>query len=160
MKLTPLSLILMATLAAACSGMSAPGFPPPARPAVLVPSDYETTFASVARLIENRGIPVLREDASFGTIQTDWHYWGPGEVDLGAMADCDLGEDLPMRTRARFGFEVRRRANRASVMILTQWQVERHAGFDDRDRGFVDCRSTGEWERMMEQTLTQRATIR
>jgi len=128
---------------------------------VLVPSDYETTLNSVARLIEARGMVVLREDAAFGSIQTDWVNWGPGEVDLEAMADCDLPEGtVPMRTRARFGFEVRRRANRASVMILTQWQAERHAGFDDSDRGFVDCRSTGEWERMIEQTLTQRATIR
>ena len=161
MTLRSLSLLLMATLSAACSRMNAPGFPPPARPAVLVPSDYETTFHSIARFIESRGMPVLQEDASFGSIQTDWVYWGPGEVDLEAMADCDLGEgSVPMRTRARFGFEVRRRANRASVMILTQWQAERHAGFDDSDRGFVDCRSTGEWERMIEQTLTQRGTIR
>ncbi len=161
MTLRSLFLLLVATLPAACSRMNAPGFPPPARPAVLVPSDYETTLRSIARFIESRGMTVLREDASFGSIQTDWVYWGPGDVDLEAMADCDLGEgSLPTRTRARFGFDVRRRANRSSVMILTQWQAERHAGFDDSDRGFVDCRSTGEWERMIEQTLTQRATIR
>jgi uncharacterized lipoprotein len=153
--------LLVAGLGLACAKMGAPGFPPPARPAVLVPSDYETTFNSVARLIEARGMPLLLEDQSFGTIQTDWVYWDAGEVDLQAMADCDLGEEAaPTRTRARFAFDVRRRANRASVQILTQWQAERHAGFDDSDRGFTDCRSTGEWERMMEQTLTQRTTIR
>ena len=161
MTLRSLALLLLITGSAACARMRAPGFPPPARPAVLVPSSYEATFSTVARLIESRGLPVLQEDVSFGSIQTDWIYWQPGEVDLAAMAHCDLGEGtVPMRTRARFGFEVRRRANRASVMILTQWQAERHAGFDDSDRGFVDCRSTGEWERMIEKTLTQRATIR
>lgn len=161
MILRSLSLLLLIAVSATCARMRSPGFPPPARPAVLVPSTYEATFSAVARLIDSRGMPVLQEDPSFGSIQTDWIYWEPGEVDLEAMADCGFDEGtVPMRTRARFGFEVRRRANRASVMILTQWQAERHAGFDDSDRGFVDCRSTGEWERMMEQTLTQRATIR
>jgi hypothetical protein len=129
--LRSLFLLLLITLSAACARMRSPGFPPPARPAVLVPSNYEATFSAVARIIDSRGMPVLQEDPSFGSIQTDWIYWEPGEVDLEAMADCGLDEGtVPMRTRARFGFEVRRRANRASVMILTQWQAERHAGFD------------------------------
>jgi len=64
------------------------------------------------------------------------------------------------RIRARFGFDVRRRTVSSTVTILTQWQVERHPGMGSDDRSFVDCRSTGEWERLIEATLTQRGTIR
>lgn len=145
----------------ACARMSAPGFPPPARPGFLVPSDFSSTFASVSMMVEARGMPVLVSDPDFGSIQTDWVNWDEGEVDLDTVARCDLSPGAPpMRTRARFSFDIRRRANRATVTIRTQWQAEVRTGFGQGDRGYVDCPSTGEWERMVEQALTQRATIR
>ncbi len=144
-----------------CARMSSPGFPPPARPGFLVPSDFETTFASLSMMVEARGMPVLVSDSDFGSIQTDWVNWDEGEVDLDSVARCDLPPGAPpVRTRARFSFDVRRRANRATVTIRTQWQAELRAGFAQGNRSYVDCPSTGEWERMVEQALTQRATIR
>jgi len=151
----------LVVLVATCARARSTGFPPPARPVILVPTDFTSTFVGLYNLLEVRGMPVLMADSAFGTIRTDWIYWEPGETNLAAMAVCDqVADSLPARARARFAFEIRRRANRASVSILTHWQSERLPGFDDSDRGFQDCRSTGEWERAIEQVLTQGATIR
>lgn len=148
-------------VAVACARAGAVGLPPPVRPGVLAAGDARSTFLALSSLMESRGIPVLMADTSFGVLRTDWVDWEPGEIDLSDMADCGGGPDSPpSRMRARFGFEVRPRANRSFVTILSQWQIERHSGFDDSDRGYVDCQSTGEWERSVEQSLTQRQVIR
>ena len=155
-----LALVALAA-AGACARMHAPGFPPPARPPLLVELSFEQAFSSLASLVEARGIPVLVADEQFGSIRTDWVYFDPGEVDLTQLADCHLDPAAPPPAlRVRYGFEVRRRANRATVTILTQYQVEAHRGFDPNDISYTDCASTGEWERMIEQSLTQRGTIR
>jgi hypothetical protein len=126
-----------------------------------VETSFEQTFASLSGLLEARGLPVLVADDSFGSIRTDWTYFDPGEVDLTELADCDLAAGAPPPPmRVRYGFEVRRRANRATVTILTQYQAGSRRGFDEDDVAFEDCRSTGAWERLVEQTLTQRGTIR
>ncbi len=148
------ALLAATLLLGGCASTSAPGFPPPARPGVLVATDFETTFLTVLSLVESRGIPVLVADRDFGNVITEWIEWAPGEVDLSALADCDLREDTPVSAaRGRFAFEVRPRANRAQVTALTHYQVERHPGFDDSDRGYVDCASTGEWERAVYDAL-------
>ncbi|MFQ5535954.1 MAG: hypothetical protein ACE5GJ_00760 [Gemmatimonadota bacterium] len=157
-----LALALLAATAAVwgCARTRATSFPPPARPGVLVPTGFEATFASLAGLLESRGFPVLVSDHRFGNLITDWVFWEPGEVDLRAIADCDLPPNAPVsRARARFAFEVRPRANRAFVTILTQFQIERHPGFDKSSRGFVDCRSTGEWERNIAEALTRQLEV-
>ena len=149
------------TVAVACARAGAVGLPPPVRPGVISPTDARTTFRSLSGLMESRGFPVLMADTSFGVLRTDWVDWEPGEIDLADMADCGGGPDSPpARTRARFSFEVRPRANRSFVTIISHWQVERHGGFDESDRGYVDCVSTGEWERAIEETITQRQVIR
>lgn len=147
-----------ALLLGGCASSTSTGFPAPARAGVLVPTDFETTFRTVVGLLETRGIPVLVADADFGNVITEWIEWAPGEVDLGVLADCDLPDDAPVSAaRGRFGFEIRPRANRAQVTVLTHYQVERHPGFDDSDRGYVDCASTGEWERAVTEVLTRRS---
>ena len=105
---------------------------------------------------------MLVEDVQFGNIITDWVEWAPGEIDLTELADCGLdGSDPVTHARGRFGFEVRPRANRAQVTVLSQYQVERYPGFDENDSGgYVDCRSTGEWERSVAEALTQRQIVR
>jgi len=153
--------LLAALAVAACARAGSVGFPPPARPGVLASSGAEVTFQALSGLMEARGFPVLMADTAFGVLRTDWVEWEAGEMNLTDMADCGAGPDAPpSRTRARFSFEVRPRANRSFVTIITQWQMEKHAGFDGSDRGFVDCKSTGEWERRMEEGLTQRQVIR
>lgn len=153
--------LLVSVALVGCARMSSPGFPPPARAAFLVPTDFETTFQSLATIVESRGMPVIVADSSFGSIQTDWMDWDAGELDLAGLAQCDQTEGAPpARTRARFAFDVRPRANRATVTIRVQWQTQRYTGFNGEDGGFVDCRSTGEWERRLEEGLTQRGTIR
>lgn len=156
------TLSLLAALAFfACARAGNPGFPPPARPGILVPTSASGTFYALLTLLETRGYSVLMADTAFGILRTDWMEWQPGENDLRNLADCGVDSTaLASRTRARFGFEVRPRANRAFVTILAHWQMELHAGFDDSDRGFVDCRSTGEWERTVEEALLQRQLIR
>lgn len=152
-------LVALAALAVAssCTRMKAPGLPPPARPGVLVPMSYEQAFAALNSLVESRGMPVLVADANFGNIRTDWIYYDPGEIDLRALADCHRNDDAPPApVRIRYAFEVRKRANRATVTIFTQYQIEAHRGFDGSDRGYAECDSTGEWERAVEQSLTQR----
>jgi len=153
--------LVVAAATGACARMHAPGFPPPARPPLLVELTLEQAFASLSSLMEARGYPVLVADEQFGSIRTDWIYFDPGEVDLRELADCRLDPAAPPPAlRVRYGFEVRRRANRATVTILTQYQAEAHRGFDPDDVSYADCASTGEWERMIEQSLTQRGTIR
>lgn len=148
-------------VATGCARAGSSGFPPPARPGVLVAGDAEGTYESIRAMIEARGLPILLEDREFGTLITDWVHWAPGEVNLTALADCDLPDDAPVAdARGRFAFEIRPRANRAQVTILAQYQIERHPGFDESDRGYVDCRSTGEWERTVAESLTQRQLIR
>lgn len=154
--------VLAAILAlGACSGSRRPNFPAPARPPVFVQVDFETVFSTLRGMLEARGYPLVVEDEQFGSVRTDWVYFDAGEVDVSVLADCPgSGAGPAARIRARFGFDVRRRTVQSTVTILSQWQVERTAGFDESDRGFADCQSTGEWERMVEGTLTQRGTIR
>jgi len=155
------ALILALPLLAACARMRAPGFPSPVRPPVLIQVPTEQVFTSLLSMLEARGLPIVVEDEQFGFLRTDWVYWDEGELAVSQVADCPVSPELPAgRVRARFGFDIRRRTVQSSVSILAQWQMERLAGFDESDRGFVDCRSTGEWERMVEGTLTQRQTIR
>lgn len=147
--------------AGGCARGGSSGFPPPARPGVLVASDAPGTYEAIRAMIEARGLPLLVENEEFGSLVTDWVHWAPGEVNLAALADCDLPENAPVGdARGRFAFEIRPRANRAQVTILAQYQIERVPGFDDSDRGYVDCRSTGEWERTVAESLTQRGMIR
>jgi hypothetical protein len=144
-----------------CARLHRPGFPRPVRAAVLVLTDFDVTMAAISGMLETRGIPILLTDAQFGTIQSDWVYWEPGEVDLSYVTDCgDAADAPPDRMRARFRFDVRRRAKGSTVQIATQWQADKHPGFERGTTGFVDCRSTGEWERAVEEALTQRQTIR
>lgn len=147
--------------AGACARAGSSGFPPPARPGVLVASAAPDTYEAIRAMMEARGLPILVEDQEFGTLITDWVNWAPGEVNLSALADCNLPDDAPVAdARGRFAFEIRPRANRAQVTILAHYQIERYPGFDDSDRGYVDCRSTGEWERAVAESLTQRQIIR
>jgi len=143
-----------------CSRTRRPSFPPPARPPLFVQLDFETVFNQLRSMLEARSYPLVVEDEQFGSVRTDWVYFDPAEVDVRPMAECPQLPAGDARIRARFGFDVRRRTVQSTVTILTQWQAERLPGFDQSDRGFVDCRSTGEWERMIEATLTQRGTIR
>jgi predicted small lipoprotein YifL len=152
------ALLALAALAG-CSRTGHPTFPPPARPPLFVQLDFETVFNQLRSMLEARSYPLVIEDERFGSVRTDWVYFGPGEVDVRPMADCPAVGTGGGRVRARFGFDVRRRTIQSTVTLLSHWQVERLAGFDRSDRGFVDCRSTGEWERMIEATLTQRRTI-
>ncbi|GMV06610.1 MAG: hypothetical protein AMXMBFR53_28860 [Gemmatimonadota bacterium] len=155
------ALLLLPLALAGCSRASRPSFPPPARPPVFIQLDFETAFASLSAILESRNFPLVVEDPQFGSVRTDWVYYEPGELDVRPLAECQGMEDAPpARVRARFGFDVRRRTVNSTVTILTQWQIERHPGMDTDDRSFVDCRSTGEWERLIEATLTQRGTIR
>lgn len=158
---TALPLLAALVVGAACARAGAVGFPPPVRPGVLSATGAQSTFRMIFGLMEVRGFPILMADTAFGILRTDWVEWDPGVMDLKDMADCGVEPGaLPSRTRARFAFEVRPRANRSFVTIISQWQMEKHAGFDASDRGFVDCQSTGEWERAMEENLTQRQVIR
>jgi len=156
------ALALLAGVAAgSCQRHHAAGFPTPARAAVLVDMGFEQAFSALGGLLEARGIPVLVADDHFGTIRSDWVYFEAGDVDLTDLAVCDLPNGSPPpAVRIRYGFEVRRRANRATVSILTQYQTGARTGFDEHDLTWSDCRSTGEWERVLEQSLTQRGTIR
>jgi len=148
-------------VAAACARTGAVGLPAPVRPGVLSNTNAEGTFRAISGLMEAQGFPVLVADTAFGVLRTDWVEWEAGEMNLQEVADCEVGpEPPPSRTRARFAFEVKPRANRSFVTIISHWQMERHVGFDQSDRGYVDCRSTGAWERAMEETLTQRRVIR
>lgn len=148
-------------LVTGCARMSAPGFPSPVRPPVLIQVQAEQVYASLLAMLEARGLPIVVEDEQFGFLRTDWVYWDEGELAVSTVAECPVSAEAPpARVRARFGFDIRRRTVQSSVSILAQWQMERLAGFEENDRGFVDCRSTGEWERMVEGTLTQRQTIR
>lgn len=163
MRADPAGTLALVAVAAtgACARMHAPGFPPPARPPLLVELTLEQAFASLSSLLEAHGIPVLVADEQFGSIRSDWVYFDPGEVDLTQLADCRVDPAAPPPAlRVRYAFEVRRRANRATVTILTQYQAEAHRGFTPDDVSYADCTSTGEWERMIEQSLTQRGTIR
>jgi len=158
---TVLPLLAALVVAAACTRAGSVGFPPPVRPGVLSATDAESTFRGLAGLMESRGFPILMADTAFGVLRTEWMEWDVGEMNLENLADCGVGPNAPpSRTRARFAFEVRPRANRSFVTIITHWQMEAHAGFDDSDRGYVDCQSTGEWERTMEENLTLRQVIR
>lgn len=154
-------LVLSLPLLAGCARMHAPGFPPPVRPPVLIQLPADQVYARLYSMLEARALPIVVEDPQFGFLRTDWVYWEEGELAVTFVADCPVTSELPAgRVRARFGFDIRRRTVQSSVSILAQWQMEKLAGFDESDRGFVDCRSTGEWERMVEGTLTQRQTIR
>ena len=162
MTRTRTALTLMAVLAAgvACSGRS-PGFPPPARPGISVSRDAQSVFLGINALLEARGIPVLVADTTFGSLRTDWVEWEPGENSFQGLARCPVTDQSPpSATRARFGFEVRARTVHSFVTIYTQWQMEAHPGFDDTDRGYVNCPSTGEWERRMEENILQRQVVR
>jgi len=144
-----------------CSRLHQSGFPRPVRAPVLVLSDFDVTMSAISGMLETRGIPILVTDTQFGTIQSDWVYWEAGEVDLSYVADCGGDPDVALdRMRARFRFDIRRRAKGSTVQIATQWQAEKHPGFQRGSAGYVDCRSTGEWERAVEEALTQRHTIR
>lgn len=153
--------LVVGIAAGSCRRAHAPGFPTPARAAVLVDMSFERAFGALAGLLEARGIPVLVADDHFGHIRSDWVYFDAGEVDLTELAVCDLQADAPPPpVRIRYGFELRKRANRATVSILTQYQSGARMGFEEDDLAWTDCRSTGEWERVVEQSLTQRGTIR
>lgn len=154
-------LLLALPLLAGCARMRAPGFPSPVRPPILVQVPAEQVYTTLLSMLEARRLPIVVEDPQFGFLRTDWVYWDEGELAVTAVADCPVSTELPPgRVRARFGFDIRRRTVQSSVSILAHWQMEKLAGFDESDRGFVDCRSTGEWERMVEGTLTQRQTVR
>ena len=154
---------LLATLAvaASCARARGPGMPPPVRPGISVSRDAQSVFLGINALLEARGIPVLLADTAFGTLRTDGVEWEPGENSFEGIADCGVTADSPpSATRARFGFDVRARTIHSYVTIMTQWQMETHRGFDGSDRGYVDCPSTGEWERRMEENILQRQVVR
>ena len=155
-------LLLTLLLLTACAHRGAPGFPTPVRPPVFIQMDGDQAYASLLAILENRDLPLVVEDPQFGMLRTDWVTWEGGELDPAAMAECPVTPGTqPGRIRARFGFDIRRRTVQSTISILTQWQIEAHPGMEEGgDRGFVECRSTGEWERMMEGVLTQRGTIR
>jgi hypothetical protein len=155
------AVLALALSAGGCSRATRPSFPPPVRAPVFLQLDFETAFGQLLSVMESRNYPLVVEDAQFGTVRTDWVTYEAGEVDLSALATCPPpAEPATARMRARFGFDVRRRTVQTTVTLLTQWQIERLRGFEESDRGWVDCRSTGEWERGIESMLTQRGTIR
>ena len=162
MRRRPLIPVLAAlVVAAACARAGAVGLPAPVRPGVSSATNAQSTFRAISGLMEAQGFPVLMADTAFGVLRTDWVEWEAGEINLQEMADCDVGPEAPpSRTRARFAFEVKPRTIRSFVTIISHWQMEKHGAFDGSDSGYVDCRSTGEWEKAMEETLSQRQVIR
>ena len=162
MRRRPLIPVLAAlVVAVACARAGAVGFPAPVRPGVSSATDAQRTFMAISGLMEAQGFPILMADTSFGVLRTDWVEWEADEMNLQDMADCEVGPEAPpARTRARFAFEVKPRTIRSFVTIISHWQMEKHTGFNESDRNYVDCRSTGEWEKAMEDMLTQRQVIR
>lgn len=153
--------LLALLLLPGCARMRAPTFPSAVRPPLVIQGIPSEFYPGLLAMLENRGLPIVVDDPQFGIIRSDWVNWDEGKVDVRVMADCPVSPNAPPgKVRARFGFDIRQRTVQSSVTILSHWQIEKVPSLDNSDRGFVDCRSTGEWERMVEGTLTNRNTIR
>lgn len=151
--------LVLATLAAACARFTNEPFPPRVRPGVQVNISQDRVWAAIVEFVNSRGVGVARVDSMSSThaVTTDWFAMSGIDSPDGSLATCpSASEEPPPAYRGRYRFTVGARTIHSFLTVEAHWQAERLEGLDGTP-SWVDCTSTGEWERRTADWLVLRA---
>lgn len=153
--------LLLALGSGGCSPGHMEAFPPPVRPGVDVhPADYRLHDA-VAEYIQFRNLPVSPERMRPGVIITEWFPVDDLELQPTPLAICPgttPSEGRDSLYRARYRFNILPRGGIRLFRVDAHWQRERDTVDPEAPR-WVDCQSTGAWERDAEDRIILRAKL-
>ena len=154
-RLTP----LWSLLALSCGGGVLDSFPPPATVGVEVMNPTARLGDAVQEYLELQGLPVRGAGLRGNVVETDWFTVADLETGATPLAVCPaVSEQADPRYRARYRFSISPRAGSRLFQVEAHWQ--RASGTDlPREPAWQDCRSTGSWERAMEERLVLRAEL-
>ena len=148
-------------LVGACGGgADFQAFPvPPHRP-IEVTDGSLALGAAVEEFMDLRGLEVDTGARLAGVTVTRWAAVAGIENGDPPIAECPpnrTGDENP-EYRARYRFTVQSRAGSRSLFVEAQWETLRPTGIDDRPR-WVECRSTGVFERSAQDQMLIRARM-
>lgn len=150
-------------LLAGCAGSTLDTFPAMVWTGVTVHDERAVPWLddAVQEYVDVHGLPVEQGTVGRGRLTTEWF---PVDALDPALAACPetpaTATDLvDPRHRARYRFTLLARAGQTLFRVEAHWQKEApDRGFEDEE-GWVDCPSTGEWERLTAERLVQRARL-
>lgn len=123
-------------------------------------SDYRLPEA-VGEYVEFRGLPVSPDRMRSGVLITEWFPVANLELPPTPLAECP-GESVAAEEgpayRARYRFSILARGGFRLFQVEAHWQREGGEGADAA-KPWVDCRSTGAWEREVESSILLRAKL-
>jgi len=165
-RTAPPSLTLLLRAALLCCSGCSPGhldtFPPLVRPGVEVTqSDYRLQEA-VEEYVNFRNLPVSPQRMRSGVITTEWFEVNGLEIPPTPLAECPRTTSQAARGepsyRARYRFSILPRASIRLFRVEAHWQKEVPAANPD-EAAWVDCSSTGAWEREASERIILRARL-
>lgn len=154
-----LALLASMVLVAACARFTNEPFPPRVRPGVQVNISQARVWAAVEEFVNSRGVGVARVDSLSAThaVTTDWFDMTSIESPDGPVATCPSTSEAPTPAyRGRYRFTVGARTIHSFLTVEAHWQAERLEGLDGKP-SWVDCTSSGVWERRTSDWLVLRA---
>lgn len=158
--LFPLALLLW-TGAWGCSPGHIQAFPPPVRPGVDVHQQDYRLREAVVEYIEFRNLPFSPERMRTGVVMTEWFNVHDLELPPTPLAICPGPSSTggpPPEYRARYRFSILPRGGIRLFRVEAHWQKAQPNMGSDGPR-WVDCRSTGAWEREAEDRIILRARL-
>ncbi|MGD8320054.1 MAG: hypothetical protein PVJ02_06355 [Gemmatimonadota bacterium] len=151
--------VLSAAFSTACHRFTNEPFPPRVRPGVQVTLSQDRVWAAVVEFVNVRGVGVARVDSLSAThaVTTDWFDMSSIQSPDGPVATCPSTSEGPPRAyRGRYRFTVGARTIHSFLTVEAHWQAERLEGLDGTP-AWVDCTSTGTWEKRTVDWLVLRA---
>lgn len=154
-------------LLAGCGGAPLETFPSLVRTGVTVQDERTQAYLddAVREYVDVHGLPVEQGNLVSGRLTTEWF---PLESLDPALARCPEARgaapaegdryETP-RFRARYRFTLLPRAGQTLLRVEAHWQREASGPAFETDGAWVDCPSTGEWERATEERLVMRASL-
>lgn len=145
-----------------CSPGHLESFPSLVRPGVEVPqADYRLADA-VEEYVSFRNLPVSPQQMRTGVVTTEWFEVHGLEVKPTPLAECPgpppTEQELEPDYRARYRFSILPRASLRLFRVEAHWQKELRTTDPDQP-SWIDCRSTGAWEREAEDRIILRARL-
>ncbi len=157
LELRIVTLLALPFLVTGCARRVVENFPPMVRAGVYPDVSVESLWAAIVEHADVNALAVRETDGFHRVLTTDWSPVDLETGDASLHADCGdaLEQDTPPQVRFRSRFAASRRGGRSLLRVEAHWQVSTE-GFAD-GLPWRDCRSTGVWERMMEERLSIRA---
>lgn len=157
-ELRIVTLLTLPFLLTGCARRVTENFPPMVRAGIYPDVSVESLWAAILEHADVNALAVRETDGFARVLTTDWSPVDPGAADTSLHADCEgaLERATPTQMRFRSRFAANRRGGRSLLRVEAHWQVSRAEGLED-GLAWRNCRSTGVWERMVEERLSLRA---